>query len=770
MWQLFFERHQERIARIGWCLLPVVGLLGLSALGTARNDVRDWLPEGYAETQDYRRFQAAFGNDEFIVISWAGCTLDDERVDRLHGLLAPDGGGRGLVDRISTGREVLRRLTAAPLRLSREQAVERLQGTLAGPDGRHTCVMVWLTPEARASVPASLLQLERAIEQAGVPFRDVRWAGAPVLNRALDEASLKAMFKAIILSCLAAVLIAWAALRDVRITILVLVTGFYGATLSLSLLPLTRTPMSSLLITMIPMVYTAAISGAIHLCNYYLESLRSCSPRTAAVRAVRGGWLPLALAAGTTAAGLLTLCLNDLKPVQQFGWFSSIGIGLSWFLVVLWLPAALAGLGRPATEQSESGVAAAVIEDAPLPRLWTFAGKQLVRFSVPVCMACAVTGLWAATGVPRLEITLNLLEEFREGAPVVESGRWLEEKLGALTSLEVLVEVPLDCSLSPLERLLLVRRLEQRLLAHPDIAGALSIAGFAPDPGKGGLGFVQRSELNRRLQRQREQLLTSGFLAVTPAAELWRVNLRLRRAEQLDYNRLSREIRRDADAVVGSGRTSGVRVWSTGIAPLIYRARRSMVDGLMQGLCTDVLLIVAAIIPAMRSGWNGLLLMLTSLFPTLLVLGGLGWFRIPINVGAVLAPCVALGVTVDDSIHFVVWFRRGVRDGLGRGESVLLAWRACVRPIYQSWLLLGLGMLTQAVNDFSSIRHFGLMMTAMLTAGLAGNLILQPALLASPAGEWIAKGFRRGGDEVGAAGPASSAEPSEFPEQPADLP
>ncbi|MGV2336459.1 MAG UNVERIFIED_CONTAM: hypothetical protein LVR18_20915 [Planctomycetaceae bacterium] len=77
---------------------------------------------------------------------------------------------------------------------------------------------------------------------------------------------------------------------------------------------------------------------------------------------------------------------------------------------------------------------------------------------------------------------------------------------------------------------------------------------------------------------------------------------------------------------------------------------------------------------------------------------------------------------------------------------MLLAWRACVRPIYQSWLLLGLGMLTQAVNDFSSIRHFGLMMTAMLTAGLAGNLILQPALLASPAGEWIAKAFLRSKD------------------------
>ncbi|MEY2724882.1 MAG: hypothetical protein RLZZ458_749, partial [Planctomycetota bacterium] len=692
MWFWVFDRWQGWIARVGWCLLPLFGVLGLSALGTARNDVRDWLPDRYVETADYRRFQSAFGNDEFIVISWDGCTLSDERLDVVSAALAPDGAGVGFTSRISTGREVYGRLTGVPLKLSPERAVERLQGTLVGPDGVQTCLMVWLTAEAREDVPGSLGRLQRVLEESGVPFSSVRWAGAPVLNRALDEASLQAMLKAIVFSCLAAVLIAWAALRDLRITAIVLVTGFYGATLSLSVLPLSGTPMSSLLITMIPMVYTAAISGAIHLCNYFKEARRECDSRTAAVRAVRGGWLPLALAAGTTAAGLLTLCMNDLYPVRQFGWYSAIGIGLSWLLVVLWLPAVLAGF-RTGELVSAGGIGEAgggeVAEDAPLPAFWVWGGRQLVRFSLPICGMCLVLGVWSAVGVPKLLITLNLLDEFRPGAAVVESGRWLESKLGALTSLEVLLEVPANSRLGVLERMQLVRRLEKRLLGHADVAGVLSIAGFAPESPGGGAGLLQRMELGRRLERQRAELLSSGFMAKTAEGELWRLNLRLRRAEELDYNRLITELRRESEAALGSGAVErgGVRVWFTGIAPLIYRARRSMVDGLLQGLCTDVLLIVAAIIPAMRSGWNGLLLMLTSLFPTLLVVGGLGWLQLPINVGAVLAPCVALGVTVDDSIHFVVWFRRGVREGLSRGDAVLLAWRACVRPIYQSWML-----------------------------------------------------------------------------------
>ena len=621
MWFWVFDRWQGWIARVGWCLLPLFGVLGLSALGTARNDVRDWLPDRYVETADYRRFQSAFGNDEFIVISWDGCTLSDERLDVVSAALAPDGAGVGFTSRISTGREVYGRLTGVPLKLSPERAVERLQGTLVGPDGVQTCLMVWLTAEAREDVPGSLGRLQRVLEESGVPFSSVRWAGAPVLNRALDEASLQAMLKAIVFSCLAAVLIAWAALRDLRITAIVLVTGFYGATLSLSVLPLSGTPMSSLLITMIPMVYTAAISGAIHLCNYFKEARRECDSRTAAVRAVRGGWLPLALAAGTTAAGLLTLCMNDLYPVRQFGWYSAIGIGLSWLLVVLWLPAVLAGF-RTGELVSAGGIGEAgggeVAEDAPLPAFWVWGGRQLVRFSLPICGMCLVLGVWSAVGVPKLLITLNLLDEFRPGAAVVESGRWLESKLGALTSLEVLLEVPANSRLGVLERMQLVRRLEKRLLGHADVAGVLSIAGFAPESPGGGAGLLQRMELGRRLERQRAELLSSGFMAKTAEGELWRLNLRLRRAEELDYNRLITELRRESEAALGSGAVErgGVRVWFTGIAPLIYRARRSMVDGLLQGLCTDVLLIVAAIIPAMRSGWNGLLLMLTSLFTT----------------------------------------------------------------------------------------------------------------------------------------------------------
>jgi predicted RND superfamily exporter protein len=755
VWQLIFSRYRVLLSRAGWLLLPLVSVLGLSTLGNNENEVRDWLPRGYPETFEYERFQQLFGNDEFVLVTWKGCDADDERLVVFAEKLseARVGGAAGtarLVRKVSSGRTVLEQMQQAPLSLERDEALRRLQGTLIGRDGRLTCVLLWLTPEARSDVHGTLAVVRAELEASGVPFADVCWAGAPVVNAELDAASARSMSRAIVFSCVAALGIAWAALREWRVVLMVLTAGFYSSVLSLSVLRVCGVPMNSLLISMIPMVYTAGISGAIHMCNYYTEALRTRGPLDAAIRAVECAWLPLALAAATTAAGLLSICLNDLKPVQQFGLFSAVGIGLSWLLLVFWLPAALSGAavrGRSGGESTTAGDVEA--GDAPLPLFWVRFGEFIVRRAGWITVGCLLAMLVSIPGAMRLQISMSLLEEFREDAEILRMGTWIEEHLADLTTCEVALRFPEGSRLSAFERLQLTRRLQAECQKLESISGALSIASFAPPLESSAGGAMQRAAMNRRLQQQREQLRESGFMGVDGGDEFWRISLRLRKADQLDYNQLVQRIRTTAGELLQGDRADGVEVLCTGVAPVIYRARRSLVDGLVLGLGTDVLLIVAAIVLAMRTASSGILLGLASLFPTVILLGILGWLGIAINVGAVMAPCVALGVTVDDSIHFMVWFRSGIWRGLGPARSVLLAWRACVRPIYQSWMLLGLGMATQFVNDFASIRQFGMMMTAMLTVSLVGNLVLQPALLASPVGRVLARGFlKRGGAGV----------------------
>ena len=105
-----------------------------------------------------------------------------------------------------------------------------------------------------------------------------------------------------------------------------------------------------------------------------------------------------------------------------------------------------------------------------------------------------------------------------------------------------------------------------------------------------------------------------------------------------------------------------------------------------------------------------------------------------IDIGTVMAPSVALGVTVDDVVHFMLWFRRGIADGLDRKQAVMLAYKGCARAMYQSWGVIGIGLSVFSLSPFGPTQRFGHMMLAMLTIALVGNLVLLPALLAGPLG------------------------------------
>ncbi len=114
------------------------------------------------------------------------------------------------------------------------------------------------------------------------------------------------------------------------------------------------------------------------------------------------------------------------------------------------------------------------------------------------------------------------------------------------------------------------------------------------------------------------------------------------------------------------GFTSNTPAWFRSFT----RHKHSLVDGLVFGFLTDFALIVIVMMIACRDWSAGLVLLLPSAFPAVCVFGGMGWIHqflqtrgwgdLFIDIGYVMAPSVALGVTVDDVVHFMLWFKKGI--------------------------------------------------------------------------------------------------------------
>jgi hypothetical protein len=130
--------------------------------------------------------------------------------------------------------------------------------------------------------------------------------------------------------------------------------------------------------------------------------------------------------------------------------------------------------------------------------------------------------------------------------------------------------------------------------------------------------------------------------------------------------------------------------------------------------------------------------MIPNAFPLVVVFGLLGWLGVKIDIGIMMSASVALGVAVDDTIHFLTWFRRGTAEGLDRRSATLLAYQRCGAAMAQTTLIAGLGMAMFFVSRFMPTQRFGLMMVATLGAALVGDLVLLPALLCGPLGRFMA--------------------------------
>jgi hypothetical protein len=683
-----------------------------------------------------------------------------------------------------TGPRAVERMMDEPLNLDRDQAVSRLTGALIGPppagveagspaddfDLRQTCLVLTLADTARGNLHGAIDLIKQvATHECGIPEPSLHMGGPPVDNVSIDKAGQTSVTILFGLSLVVGFFVSWWSLKSKLLVGLVLASGVYSMFASLAVVWYSGYPVDAILLTMPSLVYVATTSGAIHLANYYRDQIAETGiVEGAAGRSVHHALLPLSLATGTTAIGLATLAVSELVPIKMFGIFSAVGVVVSFFVLVTFMPAALElfppNLRLGKTGEDETSEAWRPIESSP----WWRIGQWITRHNGLVATACLLLMAAVGYGMTRVESSVQLMRLFSPKARIRADYRWLEKHLGPLVPMEILVRIDQkECDLNFLERMELVDGIQREIGTLDEVGSSLSTVTFgrsleAGDGGSGlggaaartfGLGArTKRSVLNRRLTAHRQDFLDGDYLrdATLPDGreqELWRISARVSAIKEVDYALFQRDLGAKIEPILADLAARGVKGISvdyTGLVPLVYKAQHSLLDGLIFGFVTDFAIIVAVMVLLCRAASAGLVLLLPAAFPAIMVFGGMGWGNallksmdwgtLLIDIGTVMAPSVALGVTVDDVVHFMLWFRRGIADGLDRKQAVMLAYKGCARAMYQSWGVIGIGLSVFSLSPFGPTQRFGHMMLAMLTIALVGNLVLLPAILAGPLG------------------------------------
>jgi hypothetical protein len=655
---------------------------------------------------------------------------------------------------VITGPEVLHQLRSEPLQLSRKEALLNLRGWLSGDDLKTTCLIVLLTKEGWDNRHFLVEHIRTSAGQVeGLASGSLHMAGSTLDSIAIDQASQKNLHW-MMMSCYGVgCLLMWLLFRSLPLTAMVFFSALFCQQLSLCLVHSTGGHMDSVMLMIPSLIYVLSISAGVHLAHYYLDEVQEEGAEGAPERAVQKALLPCGLASLTTAVGLGSLMVSLLRPVSNFGGYAAMGVLWATVSILFLLPSLFAFF--PITRKYAPATEPAI----RWARLQAFVSNR--SFVILLLAAIGLgAGLW---GVFHFQASARVHDFFSSEAEIIQDYDWLEERIGPLVPLEVVLRFPINEtteSLSPLGRLRVVGAVHGALLENKGIGAVVSALNFSQRVRRRGTSaaHVSRDALfNQQLANNFETFQAMGFLRETPEEQLWRISSRAYAGSQQDYAELLEELRIAVDPILERNRDRGVgaAVYCGGV-PLVQQAQQQMLLDLAHSFSLAFALIAVMMIAlqlvgsgeefALTNSWSakgglflrrssaGLISMIPNVLPCVMVLGGMGLVGMKLEIGSLMTASVALGIAVDDTLHFITWFRRGLTQGNSRAEAVHFAYARCGQAMMQTTLVCGLGLLSFACSDFLPIARFAWVMFAMLTSALLADLVVLPALLLCPLG------------------------------------
>ena len=563
----------------------------------------------------------------------------------------------------------------------------------------------------------------------------LRLAGTPAVTDALKIALQADMrrFLALVVGIIALLLLL--AFRSLAAILLPLGAVLLALVTTLGLMGHLGTAVTLPTIILPSFLLAVGVGAAIHLLSIFGQRIRRGEARERAVIAAAGhAGLPILLTSVTTAIGLGAFATAEVAPIADLGRFSALGVLIALVYTLALLPAGLVLLpppriGAPDTLSRRSG--AAIDRFLAAVARWSVAhARPVTLVALPVL---AASTLLAA----QLRFSHDILAWLPEDWPVHQATRAIDRDLGGSVALEVVLDTGRENGLHDRETLLRLDRLAVELQAEPavapPVAATLSVADLLQEIHQalnGNRPEFHRIPENPRLIPQEfllfensgsddlETLVDSGF-------RLARFSLRVPWRDTLAYPPLIDDV--EARFAATFGPDAGVS--TTGVMSLLSRTLDAAIRSAARSYLIAFGLISLLMILLVGRTFTGLLSMLPNLAPILLTLGLMQVAGVPLNLFTMLIASIAIGLAVDDTIHFMHHFHRYLAETGDVADSVRRTLATSGRAMLTTSLILSAGFFVFCLAEMRNLVDFGLLTGIAILAALAADLVLAPALM-----------------------------------------
>jgi len=751
------ESYVRFVVRRRFLVLVLLGLLTVASgvvcsfgrLGTSLGTL--FLGESPA-FQRYKERAQLFGSDEVVVIAFEDDTLlSTDTLSRL----------RAAVDRVAEIKEVARvdsvldarrisgdgktlRVTAyadealeSPARgdelLAELVADSFARGQVVSLDGKSGAViveLVWDETRPAERGPVIIRQIESIFVEEGFPLDTLHRIGvSAVLSEIVDQTrfNLSRLFPFVLIILLAVVWVMFRRLWPV------VITGGVGAisvawTMAFSI---ALDPNISILAAMVPaVVLIVSFSDVIHLCSaYLLELSRDKSKAQAILDSGADVGKACVYTSLTTFAGFVSLSLIPAPVFRHLGLVMGFGVGVALLLAMTLAPIMFTVMRKPKPWRTETPSLAQRLLDGFLSVTERIATGR-PRATVAVFAALLALSL---AGLSQLHIDTDFTKRLDEENRVRMDEKYFEEEFGGSLTLELYVDAPEKGGLLDPERFAAVATFIEQLEALPEIDRAASFVEVVETIHREMAPPEQRDRLpdSRALLAQYLLLfeMSSEGYDLDRLIDFDRQTMRILASIPGKGVRESYETGRKAYARAAPVEATGAAVEPTGGIYLIGEWLENIVAGQRNGLLVAFLSIAVMMVIGLASLRVGLWSMVPNLLPLLALGGYIGFTYDRIDSDVLALGMIAVGIGVDDTIHFLMRLRLESARTADVGEALKRAFHFSGRAIVITSVVLIAGFSPFVLSDYFPLWIIGALLPFCLLVALAADLFLVTALV-----------------------------------------
>ena len=456
------------------------------------------------------------------------------------------------------------------------------------------------------------------------------------------------------------------------------------------------------------------ISTVMHITVIYREHRADHkSPVEALRETMRELTVPVWWTIVTTAIGFLSVFTSSITPVRSFGVMMTIGTLLVIPACLLIIPGGIL-LGRFETDPKHAPGERHLV--AFLHRLADWVGRHPISLSALTILLTVIS----AWGCLQLKVETDFSKNFRAKSPIVQAITFFESRLGGVGNWEVNFPAPKVLTDEYIEK---VGKLAAELqkITLPQGVGITKVVAinegldFVPDVA--GSNVLEKVEFLETLQPE--------YVPSLYNQEQGRMRIVLRALEQQPAE-VKLELIRQAEETTRKYFPEGQ---ATGLYVLLANLISSLMADQLESAFISVAGITLCVWLAYRSLGFGIISLAPNVLPILFVVGLMGWLDIPVNIGTAMIASVAIGFTVDSSVHYFSGYVLKRQMGLTRDEAIRETSSHVGRALVLSNFALIFGFSVLALSNFIPLVYFGVLVSLAMLGGLIGNLIMLPVML-----------------------------------------